>query len=430
MDLFENLNNKKMPLANRMRPTTLSDFVGQKHLLYKNSLLERAIKSDCLGNCIFYGPPGCGKTSLANIIANTCNGKFEKLNAVSSGVAEAKEIIARARQDFKMYGKKTYLLLDECHRWNKAQSDCMLEALEDGSIVFIGSTTENPYFSMTRAIVSRCRVFEFKALSNDDIKETLLNALNDKVKGLGELKIEVTPEAVNHLTIMSSGDVRVALNSLELAVLSTPRNINGVIVVDKSVAEQSIQKKALSFDENMYYNMLSAFCKSLRGSDAEAALYYANRLILGGCDPLIIARRLIAHASEDVGMADSNAILIANAALASIKELGMPEGNIPLTHAIIYVCEAPKSNSVIIAMQKAQEDATNIKDDNVPSYLKNNNHLESENPAGYKYPHNYGGYIYQQYLPDSIKDHVYYEPTSNGAEKDLIRKKVFKKNPN
>lgn len=427
MDLFENLNNKKMPLSNRMRPTTLDEFVGQKHILYKNSLLERAIKADCLGNCIFYGPPGCGKTSLANIIANTCNGKFEKLNAVSSGVAEAKEIIARARSEFKMYGKKTYLLLDECHRWNKAQSDCMLEALEDGSIVFIGSTTENPYFSMTRAIVSRCRVFEFKALTNEDIKQTLKNAISDNVKGLGDIKPYVTDEAIEHLAIMSSGDVRVALNSLELAVLSTPRNTDGVIVVDKVVAEQSIQKKSLSFDENMLYNMLSAFCKSLRGSDAEAALYYANRLILGGCEPLIIARRLLVHASEDVGMADSQAMLIASAALTSIKELGMPEGNIPLTHAIIYVCEAPKSNSVVVAMERAQDDAKNIKDDNVPPHLKNNNHLESENPAGYKYPHNYGGYVYQQYLPDSIKNHIYYEPKDNGMEKNLIRKKVFKK---
>lgn len=427
MDLFESLNNKKMPLSNRMRPTTLDEFVGQKHILYKNSLLERAIKADCLGNCIFYGPPGCGKTSLANIIANTCNGKFEKLNAVSSGVAEAKEIIARARNDFKMYGKKTYLLLDECHRWNKAQSDCMLEALEDGSIVFIGSTTENPYFSMTRAIVSRCRVFEFKALTNEDIKQTLKNAISDNVKGLGDIKPHVTDDAIEHLSIMSSGDVRVALNSLELAVLSTPRNSDGVIVVDKSVAEQSIQRKALSFDESMFYNMLSAFCKSLRGSDAEAALYYANRLILGGCEPLIIARRLLVHASEDVGMADSQAMLIANAALTSIKELGMPEGNIPLTHAIIYVCEAPKSNSVVVAMERAQDDAKNIKDDNVPPHLKNNNHLESENPAGYKYPHNYGGYIYQQYLPDSIKNHIYYEPKGNGMEKNLIRKKVLKK---
>jgi len=300
MDLFENLNSKKMPLANRMRPKTLDDFIGQKHILYKNSLLERAIKADCLSNCIFYGPPGCGKTSLANIIANTCNGKFEKLNAVSSGVAEAKEIIARARNDFKMYGKKTYLLLDECHRWNKAQSDCMLEALEDGSIVFIGSTTENPYFSMTRAIVSRCRVFEFKALTNEDIKQTLLKAVMDKEKGLGDLKTEITPEAIEHFALMSSGDVRVALNALELAVLSTPRNSEGIIVIDKDVAQQSIQKKALSFDENMLYNMLSAFCKSLRGSDAEAALYYANRLIAGGCDPLLIARRLMVHASEEV----------------------------------------------------------------------------------------------------------------------------------
>ncbi len=429
MDLFDTLPNKKAPLAERMRPQKLEQFIGQKHLLYDNSLLVRSIKSSCLGNCIFYGPPGTGKTSLANVIANTCNGEFERLNAVYSGVQDAKAVIERAKDRYKMYGIKTYLLLDECHRWSKSQSDSILEAIEDGSIIFIGSTTENPYFSMTRAIVSRCTVFEFKALTNWDILEALKLALKDKERGLGFLNVEATDEALTHIANMSSGDVRKALNALELAVLSTPV-INGKITVDLKVAEESIQRKALSFDESQYYDMLSAFCKSLRGSDAEAALYYANRLMSGGLDPLIIARRLIAHASEDVGMADSYALTMAINALIAIKEIGMPEANLPLTHAIIYVCEADKSNSVVVAKERAEEDARNNKDDEVPPYLKNNNNLDSERPKDYKYPHSYGGYVEQQYMPNSLKDRVYYVPSNNGKERNLKRKKIFPKQDN
>ena len=426
MDLFDTIPNTKAPLAVRMRPTKIDQFVGQRHLLYPNSLLIRSIKASCLGNCIFYGPPGCGKTSLANIIANTCNGEFERLNAVYSGVQDAKAVIQRAKDRYKMYGTRTFLLLDECHRWSKSQSDSILEAIEDGSVIFIGSTTENPYFSMTRAIVSRCTVFEFKALTNDDILNALKSALNDKERGLGFLNIDVDEDALKHIANMSSGDVRKALNALELAVLSTP-TINGKIKIDIGVAEESIQKKALSFDENQYYDMLSAFCKSLRGSDAEGALYYANRMMSGGLDPLVIARRLIVHASEDVGMADSYALTMAINALISIKELGMPEANIPLSHAIIYVCEADKSNSVKTAMKLAIDDAEKNKDDDIPSYLKNQDNLDSENPKNYKFPHYYGGYVYQQYLPNSLKDRVYYTPSNNGQEKNMKRKKVFKK---
>ncbi len=417
------VKSDKAPLADRMRPRTLEEFVGQKHILHDNSLLYRAVKANSLGNCIFYGPPGTGKTSLANIIANTTNANFERLNAVSSGVADAKAIIEKAKTNLEMFGTKTYLLLDECHRWNKAQSDCMLEAMEKGNIIFIGSTTENPYFSMTRAIVSRCRVFEFLPLSEDDILQVLKNAVADEERGLKKYNVVLEEDAAKHLANASAGDVRTALNSLELAVLTTAYNDKNQIVINKEIAEQSIQRKALSVDENMFYDILSAFCKSIRGSDTEAALYYSQRLIEAGCEPLIIARRLIAHASEDIGMADSNALLIAISALTAIKEIGFPEANLNLCHAIIYLCEAEKSNSVYLAMSAAIDDAKN-NPERVPAHLKNQNNLESENPKAYKYPHNYGGYVKQQYMPDKLKDRVYYKPLNNGREKGMIRKKM------
>ena len=289
----------KVPLAERMRPQVLSEFVGQKHIIGKNMLLWRAISMGEVGSCIFYGPPGTGKTTLANIIAKNLNGNFRKLNAVSSGVAEAKEIINEARRNKMQYGTQTYLLLDECHRWSKAQSDSVLSAIEDGSIIFIGSTTENPYTSMTRAIVSRCRVFEFKHIEDKDIIECMQRAISDNARGFGKMKNLIVEEAaLKHFAWASAGDVRMALNSLELAIRTTEKDDNGNVVINLEVAEQSIQKKALSIDETQYYDMLSSFCKSVRGSDADAALYYSQRLILAGCDPMLIARRLVAHASE------------------------------------------------------------------------------------------------------------------------------------
>ena len=416
----------RVPLAERMRPTMLSEFVGQKHIIGKNMLLRRAIEMGEVGSCIFYGPPGTGKTTLANIIAKNLNGNFRKLNAVSSGVGDAKEIIAEAKKNKLQYGVQTYLLLDECHRWSKAQSDSILAAIEDGSIIFIGSTTENPFTSMTRAIVSRCRVFEFMPIQNSDIIECLKRAISDKQRGLGEYNLKVSEEALNHFAWASSGDVRMALNSLELAARTTPANENGEIVIDISVAEQSIQKKALSIDESQYYDILSSFCKSIRGSDTDAALYYSQRLILAGCDPMLIARRLVAHASEDIGMADSNALLLATSAMYAVEKMGIPEGLIPLSHAIIYACEAEKSNSVVVAMNLAKDDAENIKDDNIPNHLKNHPSINGPKTI-YKYPHDYGGYVKQQYLPNALKDKIYYTPSNNGREKNLIRKK-FKEN--
>lgn len=426
MEYFSQFQERK-PLSERMRPTTLEEFVGQKHIVSKNSLLDRAIKAGVLGSCIFYGPPGTGKTTLAHIISNTCNGIMKKLNAVSSGVGDAKAVIEQAKTDFNLFGKKTYLLLDECHRWNKAQSDCVLQAMEEGHITFIGSTTENPYTNMTRAIVSRCRVFEFKPIESKDIVELLKRAIADKEKGLGALPVEVEDEAYEYFAWASSGDCRQALNGLELAVKTTNLGKDKKITITKEIATQSIGKKAMSLDETMYYDILSAFCKSIRGSDTDAALYYAHRLIKAGCDPKIIARRLIAHCSEDIGMADSNALLLACCALFSCQNLGEPECLLNLSHAIVYACEAEKSNSVYLAMHAAMEDAENVKDDAILNSLKNHPSTNADGTGGYKYPHNFGGYVKQQYLPNSLKDRVYYVPGKNGREKDLKRKK-FEKN--
>ena len=338
-------------------------------------------------------------------------------------MADAKKIIDEARTNLELYGTKTYLLLDECHRWNKAQSDSVLQAIEEGSIIFIGSTTENPYINMTRAIVSRCRVFEFKKLSKDDVKLAINHALTNKERGYGNYKVDLKPDALELLAWASDGDIRCALNALEMAFKTTSENKDGIKVISKEIAEECIQKKFVSLDENTYYDTLSAFCKSLRGSDTDAALFYAQKLLLNGVDPLIIVRRMIAHASEDIGMADSNALLLANAALNSVQNLGMPECNLSICHAIIYICEAEKSNSVVVAMNKAMYDAEHEKQTDVPNHLKNHPTGYNDGHGSYKYPHDFGGYVKQQYLPDNIKDRVYYVPSKNGKEANLIKKK-------
>ena len=293
MDLFDLNGNEEgaKPLAERMRANNLNEFIGQKHIVSDGSLLRRAIATDRLGSCIFWGPPGTGKTTLANIVAATTHGDFIKLNAVQSGVADVKRAVETARSNLKMYGRRTYLMLDECHRFNKTQSDSLLPAIEQGTIIFIGSTTENPYASMTPAIVSRCRVFEFKRLGEEDIKDALLKALKDRRKGLGEYKAEIDGDALSHISRVAGGDLRTAYNALELAVLTTPPQSDGSIRVTLADAEQSIQRKAMSYGEDAFYDYLSAFCKSLRGSDSNAALYYAMRLIEGGCDPMIVDRK-------------------------------------------------------------------------------------------------------------------------------------------
>ncbi|MCD8372094.1 MAG: replication-associated recombination protein A [Clostridia bacterium] len=430
MDLFDLNGNEERakPLAERMRPNNLNEFIGQQHIVAEGSLLRRAISLDRLGSCIFYGPPGTGKTTLANIIASTTHGEFIRLNAVQAGVADVKKAVEDAKNTLKMYGKRTYLMLDECHRFNKTQSDSLLPAIEQGTVIFIGSTTENPYASMTPAIVSRCRVFEFKRLSVEDIEGALRKALKDKRKGLGAYKTDVDGEAVKHIALMSGGDLRSAYNALELAVLTTSPQADGTIKVTLADAEQSIQQKALSYNKDDFYDYLSAFCKSLRGSDSDAALYYAMRLIEGGCDPMIVARRLVVHSSEDVGMADPQALVVAASAMYALEKIGYPEGLIPLSNAIVYVCEAPKSNAACSAYHAAVKDAKEVRDDDgVPPYLKDNSYGDKEAKAqskNYKYPHNYGGWVEQQYLPDRLKGRVYYTPTDNGYEKTVkqIRK--------
>ena len=432
--MFDFNNNEKeaKPLAERMRANRLDEFIGQKHIVAEGSLLRRAIATDRLGSCIFWGPPGCGKTTLANIIALTTNGEFIKLNAVNSGVADVKKAVEKARENLKLYNKRTYLMLDECHRFSKTQSDSLLPAIEQGTILFIGSTTENPYASMTPAIVSRCRVFEFKRLSEEDIKGALYAAIKSRSKGLGKMNVTADEDAVAHIARMAGGDLRSAYNALELAALTTDPDGEGKIRITLADAEESIQRKAMSYSADSYYDFLSAFCKSLRGSDANAALYYAMRLIEGGGDPLLVARRLVVHSAEDVGMADPQALQIATSALLAFEKLGYPEGLIPLSEAIIYVCEAEKSNSVVTAMYAAKADAVNVRDENIPPYLKDTSFGSKEDKAigrQYKYPHDYGGYVEQQYLPDSLKDKVYYTPSERGYEKKVweIRERKGKK---
>ena len=385
-----------------MRPTGLDDFVGQRHILGEGKLLRRLIRAKKVPSCIFYGPPGTGKTTLARIIAETTGGRFVMLNAISSGVADVKAVIEEAKKTFEMFGKKTYLLLDECHRWSKAQSDSLLAVLESGQIVLIGSTTESPNYSMTRAIVSRCTLFEFRKVDAEDIKKALLRAIGAE-NGLKAFHIQIDDEALTYFATACAGDVRSALNGLEIAALTTDPDKDGVRAITKEVAAECLQKKALSLNEDVFYHILSAFCKSLRGSDATAALYYANRLIEAGCEPQLLARRTIVHASEDC--CSAKALNTACNALFALNNLGMPEGNNVLTQAIIEVCEAPKTNRVIKAMEMAIDDARNHPDDAVPDYLKNHTPASKN----YKYPHDYGGYVEQQYLPNSLKDRNYFK---------------------
>ncbi len=435
MDLFDFNDNeeKAKPLAERMRANSLEEFIGQEHIVAEGSLLRRAISADRLGSCIFWGPPGTGKTTLANITALRTNGGFIKLNAVNAGVADVKKAVETARDNLKMFNKRTYLMLDECHRFSKTQSDSLLPAIEQGTIIFIGSTTENPYASMTPAIVSRCRVFEFKRLTTENIVDALNKALNSRHKGLGKQGVVADENAIEHIARTAGGDLRTAYNALELAAITTPPDENGVVRITLTDAEQSIQRKALSYNQDEYYDFLSAFCKSLRGSDPNAALYYAMRLIEGGCDPMLVARRLVVHSAEDVGMADPRALQIATSAMYALEKIGYPEAMIPLSEAIVYVCEAEKSNAVVNAFHEAQRDAREIRDENIPPYLKDNSFGGKEAKqasANYKYPHDYGGYVEQQYLPDSLKDKVYYRPTDNGYEKQVKQIRKIKKGEN
>ena len=413
------------PLADRMRPRTLDEFIGQRHLVGEGRLLRRAIEADRLTSSIFYGPPGCGKTTLASIIARATSAAFAQLNAVTSGVADVRDVLKAAKERRMLTGQATYLLLDECHRWSKAQSDSILPAIEGGTIRFIGSTTENPMVAMTPAIVSRCRVFQFFPLTEADVMSAMGRALADPGRGFGKLAVDMAPEAMRHIAHVANGDVRMALGAVELAVLTTPAGADGKIHVDLAVAEESVQKPMLRCDESLYYDMLSAFCKSLRGSDSDAALAWFARLLYAGVDPRLIMRRVLAHASEDVGMANPIAMLQAAAAAQDLEFMGMPEARLPMAQAIIAVCESPKSNSVSAAVDAAMADAAKGGFGPVPLHLRDTHYAGSDrlgSGKGYLYPHDFPGHwVRQEYMPPEVRGRTYYHPTEMGHE-DVIRK--------
>ena len=426
--LFSGNERNGAPLADRMRPRTLDEFIGQRHIVGEGKLLRRAILSDRLQSPIFFGPPGTGKTTLASIIAASTGAAFAKLNAVTSGVKELREIIDAAAKRLQLYGQPTYLLLDECHRWSRTQSDSLLPALEKGTVRFIGSTTENPMIAMTSAIVSRCRVFQFYPLSTEDVKEALRAALTDAERGFGDRKVRMDGDALELIAAVANGDCRNALNALELAVLTTAPEADGTIHITRDVAAESSQRKVIKCDEQLYYDMLSAFCKSLRGSDADAALAWFARMIYAGVDPRIIARRLIAHASEDIGLANPQAMVQAVTAADALEHIGMPEAGLSLSQAIIFLCESPKSNSVVLARDAAFADAEQSYDEPVPIYLRDTAYRGAKqlgHGVGYKYPHDYPGHwVAQEYMPPSLRGRRYYTPSGLGSEAKILENHI------
>ena len=419
-DLFSAQAARMAPLADRMRPRTLDEFIGQEHIVGEGRLLRRAIEADRLTSSIFFGPPGTGKTTLATIIAATTKAAFAKLNAVTSGVKDVREIIDQAESRLKLYGQPTYLLLDECHRWNKAQSDSILPAIEKGVIRFIGSTTENPMIAMTPAIVSRCRLFRFEHLGTDQVKTAILRALQDPDRGFGGMRVSLDPEALEHIADVANGDVRSALNAIELAVLTTAPGEDGVVRITPAIAAESIQRRVLQMDESLYYDMLSAFCKSLRGSDSTAALAWFAKLIHAGMDPRIIARRIIAHASEDVGLANPTVLNQCVAAAQALELIGMPEARLPLAQAIILLCESPKSNGVVMAVEAAMADAEHTRSEPVPLHLQDAHYKGAERLGcgkDYLYPHDFPGhYVAQNYRPAGLENREYFLPGTEGYE--------------
>lgn len=427
-DLFSMSAKTLAPLADRMRPRNLDEFVGQEQIIGKDKLLRRAIEADRLTSSIFWGPPGCGKTTLASVIAESTRAEFVKLNAVTSGVSDVREVLKSAENRLKLNGQPTYLLLDECHRWSKAQSDSILPAIEQGVIRFIGSTTENPMIAMTPAIVSRCRLFHFEPLKPEDVRRAIERAIADPERGYGLQDVKIDEAAMNHIVSVANGDARSALNALELAVLTTPMEADGATHITLEVAEESIQSRVMQMDESMFYDMLSAFCKSLRGSDSDAALAWFARLNYAGIDPRIIVRRVIAHASEDVGLANPMAMLQAVAAAQALETIGMPEAKLPISQAIIAVCESPKSNSVVTAIDRAMADAEKGGFQSVPVHLRDTHYKGAEQLGageGYHYPHEYPGHwIPQQYAPLEAKGMPYYVPSEQGFEKEIRKIRV------
>jgi len=435
VDLFtlnmENQLKKNAPLADRMRPSTIEEFVGQKHILGEGKFLNRAIKADRITSMIFYGPPGTGKTTLAMIIANSTNMNFEKLSAVTSGVKDIREVIHRAEEGLKLYNKRTILFIDEIHRFNKAQQDALLPFVERGIIILIGATTENPYFEVNKALLSRMMVISLKPLGKKDIYDIILNALKDEDRGLGKYKVNISDEAIDYLITISDGDGRIALNSLEIAVLSTPEDNEGIINIDLDTIKECILVKSAKYDKSgdEHYDTISAFIKSMRGSDPDATLYWLAKMINAGEDPKFIARRIIICASEDVGNADPQALMVAVAAFNAVDVIGMPEGRIILAQAAVYVASAPKSNASYVGINKALEDIRNKPIGKVPGHLKDASYKGASSfghGKGYKYPHDYkNAYVKQQYLPDEYLDAKYYRPTNNGYEK-IIKERLSK----
>ncbi|MFA6078217.1 MAG: replication-associated recombination protein A [Candidatus Omnitrophota bacterium] len=424
MDLFEKEKTKlkgSEPLAVRMRPSGLDDFIGQEHILGKDKLLRRLIESDKISSLILYGPPGCGKTTLALIIKDRTKSHFERINAASNNVADIRRIIDQAKKRESMSGKRTILLIDEIHRFNKAQQDVLMPDVEDGNPVLIGTTTHNPFFYVNQALISRSQVFEFKKLTDEALANVIKNAVKDKENGFGNIPLKVDDEAVMHLVKMSEGDARRALSALELGVLTTPPGKDKTVHFTVKIAEESIQKKAVVYDkgEDEHYDTISAFIKSMRGSDPDAALYWLAKMIYAGEDPRFIARRIVICAAEDVGLADPQAIVIANAALQVSEFVGMPEARIPLAQAAVYVASAPKSNASYLGIESALKDVEEGQTLEVPKHLKDAN-LDSDafgHGKGYKYAHDFKDhYVRQEYKPSNK---IYYIPTELGYEKKI-----------
>lgn len=428
MDLFEYAKAKTMenesPLASRLRPTRLEEVVGQQHIVGKDKLLYRAIKADKLSSLIFYGPPGTGKTTLAKVIAHTTSAEFKQINATVAGKKDMEEVVKEAKDLQGMYGKKTILFIDEIHRFNKGQQDYLLPFVEDGTLILIGATTENPYFEVNGALISRSSIFELRPLEKKDIKELLLRAVNDTEKGLGSFHAVIEDDALEFLADVSGGDARNALNAIELGVLTTDRSEDGQIHITLDVASECIQKRVVNYDKkgDNHYDIISAFIKSMRGSDPDAAVFYLAKMLYAGEDVKFIARRIMICASEDVGNADPMALTVAVAAAQAVERIGMPESQIILSQAVTYVASAPKSNSAVNAIFAANDAVRNNKT-TVPTHLQDAHYKGAQklgHGIGYKYAHDYPNhYVDQQYLPDEIKDARFYEPGDLGYEKQI-----------
>lgn len=426
MDLFEYAKSKTLdresPLASRLRPKTLEEVVGQQHIVGKDKLLYRAIKADKLTSVIFYGPPGTGKTTLAKVIANTTSASFTQINATVAGKKDMEEVVKQAKETLGMYGRKTILFIDEIHRFNKGQQDYLLPFVEDGTLILIGATTENPYFEVNGALLSRSIIFELKSLGKEDIKMLILRAVNDKEKGMGSYEAVIEEEALDFLADMAGGDARCALNAVELAVLTTPRAEDGKIHLTLSVAEECIQKRVVRYDKNgdNHYDIISAFIKSMRGSDPDAAVYYLAKMLYAGEDVKFIARRIMILASEDIGNADPQALQVAVAAAQAVERVGMPESQIILSQAVTYMACAPKSNSAVNAIFAAMNSVKKTKT-TVPAHLQDahyGGHDKLGHGVGYQYAHDYPNhYVKQQYLPSEILGERFYEPGDLGYER-------------